>query len=42
LTAAFSALDEARIRRELSWNLCRGTGYKGIVRAIRQVLDARG
>ena len=27
--------DEARIRKELSGNLCRCTGYVGIVRAIR-------
>jgi carbon-monoxide dehydrogenase small subunit len=30
--------DEARIRRELSGNLCRCTGYMGIVRAIQRVL----
>jgi carbon-monoxide dehydrogenase small subunit len=33
--------DEARIRRELSGNLCRCTGYVGIVRAIQRVLAAR-
>ena len=33
--------DEARIRKELSGNLCRCTGYMGIVRAIRRVLDER-
>ena len=33
--------DEARIRRELSGNLCRCTGYIGIVRAIQRVLKAR-
>jgi carbon-monoxide dehydrogenase small subunit len=33
--------DNARIRDELSGNLCRCTGYVGIVRAIRRVLDAR-
>jgi aerobic carbon-monoxide dehydrogenase small subunit len=33
--------DEARIRRELSGNLCRCTGYMGIVRAIERVLAAR-
>jgi carbon-monoxide dehydrogenase small subunit len=32
--------DDARIRRELSGNLCRCTGYVGLVRAIRRVLDA--
>ena len=30
--------DEARIRKELSGNLCRCTGYVGIVRAIGRVL----
>ena len=34
--------DEARIRKELSGNLCRCTGYVGIVRAIRRVLEQRG
>jgi carbon-monoxide dehydrogenase small subunit len=33
--------DEARIRLELSGNLCRCTGYVGIVRAIQRVLAAR-
>ena len=33
--------DESRIRLELSGNLCRCTGYRGIVAAIRRVLDAR-
>ena len=33
--------DEARIRKELSGNLCRCTGYAGIVKAIASVLDAR-
>src|SRR5205085_6409035 len=31
--------DERRIRLELSGNLCRCTGYVGIVRAIRRVLQ---
>ena len=31
--------DDDRIRLELSGNLCRCTGYVGIVRAIRKVLD---
>jgi carbon-monoxide dehydrogenase small subunit len=31
--------DEARIRKELSGNLCRCTGYMGIVRAIQRVLS---
>ncbi|MFS8976356.1 2Fe-2S iron-sulfur cluster-binding protein [Cupriavidus necator] len=33
--------DDATIRHELSGNLCRCTGYIGIVAAIRAVLDAR-
>ena len=33
--------DERRIRVELSGNLCRCTGYVGIVRAVRRVLDER-
>jgi aerobic carbon-monoxide dehydrogenase small subunit len=33
--------DEARIRKELSGNLCRCTGYMGIVSAIQRVLIAR-
>jgi carbon-monoxide dehydrogenase small subunit len=33
--------DEARIRKELSGNLCRCTGYMGIVAAIQRVLRAR-
>jgi carbon-monoxide dehydrogenase small subunit len=33
--------DDARVRLELSGNLCRCTGYVGIVRAIRRVLDTR-
>lgn len=33
--------DDARVRLELSGNLCRCTGYVGIVRAIRRVLDVR-
>ena len=34
--------DEARIRIELAGNLCRCTGYQGIVRAIQRVLRERG
>ena len=34
--------DEARIRKELAGNLCRCTGYVGIVRAIQRVLAERG
>ena len=33
--------DEARIRKELAGNLCRCTGYVGIVRAIERVLRSR-
>ncbi len=33
--------DERRIRVELSGNLCRCTGYVGIVRAVRRVLEER-
>lgn len=33
--------DEARVRKELAGNLCRCTGYAGIVRAILSVLAAR-
>jgi carbon-monoxide dehydrogenase small subunit len=33
--------DERRIRLELSGNLCRCTGYVGIVQAIRRVLEER-
>jgi carbon-monoxide dehydrogenase small subunit len=33
--------DDGRIRLELAGNLCRCTGYQGIVRAIRRVLDER-
>jgi carbon-monoxide dehydrogenase small subunit len=32
---------DQRVRVELSGNLCRCTGYVGIVRAIRRVLDER-
>ena len=36
-----NAGDEARIRRELAGNLCRCTGYQGIVLAIQRVLRER-
>ena len=35
------AADESRIRLELAGNLCRCTGYRGIVRAIARVLGER-
>lgn len=33
--------DEQRIRVELSGNLCRCTGYVGIVRAVKRVIEER-
>ncbi len=33
--------DEPRIRRELAGNLCRCTGYIGIVKAVQNVIQAR-
>jgi carbon-monoxide dehydrogenase small subunit len=33
--------DEARVREELAGNLCRCTGYRGIVRAVLRVLADR-
>ncbi|MFL1406638.1 2Fe-2S iron-sulfur cluster-binding protein [Marinobacter sp. M1N3S26] len=38
LRFAGQAVDDTRIRLELSGNLCRCTGYTGIVRAIQRVL----
>jgi aerobic carbon-monoxide dehydrogenase small subunit len=32
-------VDEAQIRRDMSGNLCRCTGYQGIVRSIRAVAE---
>lgn len=40
ITARFERLDETAIRREMSGNLCRCTGYQGIVRAIQNVFAA--
>jgi aerobic carbon-monoxide dehydrogenase small subunit len=33
--------DESRVREELAGNLCRCTGYRGIVRAVLSVLASR-
>jgi carbon-monoxide dehydrogenase small subunit len=33
--------DEARVREELAGNLCRCTGYRGIIRAVLSVLAGR-
>ena len=41
IVARFDAPDEKTIRMELSGNLCRCTGYVGIVRAIQDVIDWR-
>ena len=41
IVARFDAPDERTIRMELSGNLCRCTGYVGIVRAIQDVIDWR-
>ena len=41
IVARLPGADEVRIRRELSGNLCRCTGYVGIVRAIARVLRER-
>lgn len=38
IVTRFATLDEKRIRTELSGNLCRCTGYLGIVNAIQRVL----
>ena len=40
VTTRFSELDEIAIRREMSGNLCRCTGYQGIVRAVQNVFAA--
>lgn len=41
LVERLETADEARIRNELSGNLCRCTGYVGIVRAISEVIGER-
>ncbi|WP_323779630.1 2Fe-2S iron-sulfur cluster-binding protein [Leisingera sp.] len=41
LVERLETADEARIRNELSGNLCRCTGYVGIVKAISEVISER-
>ena len=41
VTTRFDQLDETAIRREMSGNLCRCTGYQGIVRAIENIFAAK-
>jgi carbon-monoxide dehydrogenase small subunit len=41
IVARLPDADEPRVRLELSGNLCRCTGYVGIVRAIKRVLAER-
>ncbi|AGI71037.1 putative molybdenum hydroxylase family fusion protein of CoxS-like and CoxG-like proteins [Octadecabacter arcticus 238] len=41
LVERLDTADEVRIRNELSGNLCRCTGYVGIVESIAQVIDER-
>lgn len=41
IVTRLGAVDEARIRDELAGNLCRCTGYRGIVRAIAEVAGSR-
>ena len=38
IVSRFESLDEASVRRELSGNLCRCTGYEGIVNAVCRVM----
>ena len=42
IVARFDVADEAKIRHELSGNLCRCTGYVGIVGAISEVIATKG
>ncbi len=42
IVSRFDRPDEANIRHELSGNLCRCTGYQGIVNAIASVCDQHG
>lgn len=41
LVVRLDTADETRIRNELSGNLCRCTGYMGIVASIREVIEER-
>lgn len=41
IVTRLGAVDEDRIREELAGNLCRCTGYRGIVRAIAEVAATR-
>lgn len=41
VTTRFDQLEEAAIRREMSGNLCRCTGYQGIVHAIQNVFAGK-
>lgn len=41
LVVRLDSADEKRIRNELSGNLCRCTGYVGIVASIREVIEER-
>jgi carbon-monoxide dehydrogenase small subunit len=41
LVVRLDTADETRIRNELSGNLCRCTGYMGIVASIREVIEQR-
>jgi len=42
IVTRLGVVDEARVRTELAGNLCRCTGYSGIVKAIQEVAAARG
>jgi carbon-monoxide dehydrogenase small subunit len=42
ITQRLATADEQRIRVELSGNLCRCTGYVGIVKAVKSVIEAQG
>ncbi|OBS10221.1 2Fe-2S iron-sulfur cluster-binding protein [Acidihalobacter prosperus] len=42
IVARLPGADSDRIRLELAGNLCRCTGYLGVIQAVKQVVDARG